>query len=241
MRHLLLAAGDSQLQVMLCSVLALSCWSLEAGLTCRLLRSAHRRHPLASWSLPAFLLLWWSTSVTSEISFEPLRNRNTWELVYAVETLSSALCRQEAEMGLDPDRITLDGWNDPQSGPRRMIGRKVNVGGTDVWNLSSGKMFQVRHLKKKGNVQGPKKGDLAWFSSPEWLWVWGIPCPSLGRDMVLLIISSPCFPPQGSWRKVTSRTKWNLWDSGRQQQSPQPWVNCAFLSAFNLLIMVMGW
>lgn len=205
---------------MLCSVLALSSCSLEAGLTCRLLRSAHRRRPSASWSLSAFLLLWWSTSVTSEISFEPLRNRNTWELVYAVEILSSALCRQEAEMGLDPDRITLDGWNDLQSGPRRMIGRKMDAVGTDVWNLASGERFQVRHSKKKGNVQGPKKGDLAWLSSPEWLWVWRIPCPSLGWDMVLLIICSPCFLPQGSWRKVTSRTKWNLWDSGRHSKVP---------------------
>lgn len=97
MRCLLLVAGDSQLQLTLCSALALSCCGLEAGLTCRLLRSPHRRHPSASWSLPAILLLCWSTSVTSEISFEPLRNRNIWELVYAVETylLPSADGRQK--------------------------------------------------------------------------------------------------------------------------------------------------
>lgn len=108
-RYLLLVAGDSELQPVLCSALALSYCSPEASLTCTVLRNARRRHPSASWSLPAFPLLCWSTSVTSEISLEPLSNRNTWKLVYAVATLSSALCIWEAEMGLDPARITLDG------------------------------------------------------------------------------------------------------------------------------------
>jgi len=99
-------------------------------------------------------------------------------------------------------------------------------------NLASGELFQVTPSKKKGDTQGPKEGDLAWFNSSEGPWVWGITCPSLRWYLVVPIASTRCLPPQGSWRKVADRAKWNRHDSGIQQQSPQPWVNCAFLSAF---------
>lgn len=90
----------------------------RGSLICRLQRNACKRHPSACWSLLFFPRLSGSTSVTSNITLDFLWNRNMWYLVYTLETLSSALYRWEAGMELD-----LDGWNDSQAVPRRMVGR----------------------------------------------------------------------------------------------------------------------